>query len=142
MKNFPRGSKIFDHTADIGLEIWGDSFDAVFEEAAKALFGLMVDLKQVAPRESVAIELEAETGEELFIKWLKELLFIFDTKHLLLSQFQIEDLTFNRLKARISGEPLNKSKHRLGREVKAVTRHMFEFAKSPSGFRAKIILDI
>ncbi len=138
----PRGFKWFDHTADIGIEVWGDSFEAIFEEAARALFSLITDLDSVEPKETVLVELKAQSGEELFLVWLKELLFIFETKQLLLSKFQISHLAFNRLQAKVTGERLNHSKHQLGHEVKAVTRHLFEFKKTASGFFAKVIVDI
>ncbi|MBI4387748.1 MAG: archease [Candidatus Omnitrophica bacterium] len=137
-----RGFKTFDHTADIGLEIWGDTFEAIYEESAKGLFSLMAKLSQVEPHETRTIELKEESGEELLMVWLKELLFIFDTEHLLLSQFQVVDITFNHLTAKVSGEKLDSAKHQLGREVKAVTRHLFEFKKTSSGFSARVILDI
>ncbi len=137
-----RGHKTFDHTADVGIEAWGESFEAVFEEAAKALFGLMVDLTNVQAKETLKINLAAENGEELLLKWLKELLYLFDTKHLLLSEFKITRLDFKSLQAEAKGEQLNSSKHDLGREVKAVTHHQFEFKKTSSGFNARFIVDI
>ncbi len=140
--NQTRGFKTFDHTADIGLEVWGDTFEAIFEEAAKGLFSLMAELSQVKIREVHTIELKAESGEELFMAWLKELLFIFDTKHILFSQFQVTNLTFNHLTAKVSGEKLDPKKHQLGKEAKAITRHQFEFKKTADGFRARVIIDI
>ncbi len=136
-----RGYETFDHTADIGIRSWGSEFTEVFEEAAKALFSVIVDLETVTSNTSIHLKLEAESGEELFLKWLKELLFIFETKHLLFNQFKVE-LAGGKLTAEISGEPLNNSKHKLGREVKAITLHQFKLAKEKSRYFAEVILDI
>ena len=84
-----RGHETFDHTADIGIRAWGSEFSQVFEEAAKALFSVMVDLKTVSPRQKLKIELTKDSGEELFLSWLKELLFIFESRRLLLCEFKI-----------------------------------------------------
>ncbi len=136
-----RGFETFEHTADIGIRAWGCQFSEVFEEAGKALFSVMVDLETVTPSQTLSLELASESGEELFLKWLKELLFIFETKHLVFSQFKVE-LSGGNLKAEISGEALNHSKHKLGREVKAITLHQFKLVKEKSRYLAEVILDI
>ncbi|OGW84935.1 MAG: hypothetical protein A3C35_05510 [Omnitrophica bacterium RIFCSPHIGHO2_02_FULL_46_11] len=137
-----RGYETFEHTADIGIRAWGSEFSEVFEEAAKALFNVMVDLNTVSVREHLTLELTAESGEELFLKWLKELLFIFDTKHLLLSEFKIRDLGPQTLQAQVGGEPLDNAKHELGREVKAITLHQFKLIQEQSRYFTEVILDI
>ncbi len=135
------GFETFDHTADIGIRAWGNEFHEVFEEAAKALFSVIVDLDSVKPSQTFPLELNAENGEELFLKWLKELLFIFETKHLLLKEFKV-DLAANQLKATLSGEKLDNQKHVLGREVKAVTLHQFKLTHEKARYLAEVILDI
>ena len=137
-----RGHETFEHTADIGIRAWGNEFSEVFEEAAKALFSVIVDLNTVSVRQRLNLELTAESGEELFLKWLKELLFIFDTKHLLLSGFKIHQLTPQKLQAQVGGEFLDNAKHALGREVKAITLHQFKLVKEKSRYLAEVILDI
>lgn len=136
-----RGHETFDHTADIGIRAWGNEFSDVFEEAAEALFSIIVDLKSVTPSQTLHLELSAENGEELFIKWLKELLFIFETKHLIFKEFKVS-LETTKLKAELSGEPLNNSKHILGREVKAITLHQFKLIQDKARYSAEVILDI
>ena len=136
-----RGFETFDHTADIGIRAWGNEFSEVFEEAAKALFSVIADLETVTPRQTLSFQLESENGEDLFLKWLKELLFIFETKHLLMKQFKV-DLSPGKLKAEVMGEILNNQKHVLGREVKAITHHQFKLAKEKARYFAEVILDI
>ena len=136
------GCNSFEHTADIGIRAWGAEFSEVFEEAGKALFSVMAELDSVSPKERLKVELAADSGEELFLKWLKELLFIFDTKRLLLCEFRVLDLRSTRLAAEMAGEKLDNSKHKLGREVKAVTRHQFKLAREKARYLAEVILDI
>ena len=136
-----RGHETFDHTADIGIRAWGNEFSEVFEESAKALFSVIVDLDSVKPDQTIHLELTAESGEALFLKWLKELLFLFETKHILLKEFKV-DLIANQLKAKVAGEKLDNKKHSLGREVKAVTLHQFKLAHEKARYLAEVILDI
>lgn len=137
-----RGYETFEHTADIGIRAWGREFAEVFEESGKALFSVMCELDTVAPNQSCAMELTADSGEELFLKWLKELLFLFDTRRLIFSEFHVKKLTPTSLRAEIKGEVLNNRKHRLGREVKAITRHQFNMVKDQARYVAEVILDI
>ena len=164
-----RGFETFEHTADIGIRAWGSEFSELFEEAAKALFDVMVDLKTVTPSQKLKVELklplthtpfakegraglnlpysvkgrgESEGFEELFLAWLQELLFISDTKHLMLSEFKVLELTPDRLKAEVSGETANAGKHVLKHEVKAVTRHQFKLVQKGPRYFAEAILDI
>ena len=137
-----RGYEIFEHTADLGIRAWGDNFSDVLEEAARALFSVIVELDTVSPNKKLRIELAANSGEELFLAWLKELLFIFDTQHVFLSEFKIIDLNPTSLTAEVRGEAINNAKHALGREVKAITQHQFKLVSGPSRYLAEVILDI
>ena len=137
-----RGYETFEHTADIGIRAWGSQFSDVFEEAAKALFSVLVDLKTVSARQKLQIKLSGESGEELFLKWLKELLFIFDAKHLFLSEFKILNLNSGELLAEVAGEPVDPKKHILGKEVKAITRHQFKLIQDKARYLTEVILDI
>ena len=136
------GYETFEHTADIGIRAWGSDVAQVFEEAAKALFSVIVDLGAVVSRQKLKIELTAESTEELFFKWLKELLFISETRHIFLSKFKVLDLSPEKLVAEVQGEPINSQKHILGREVKAITRHQFKLVHDKSRYLAEVILDI
>ena len=78
----------------------------------------------------------------MFLTWLKELLFIFETQHLVLSEFKIQSLTSKTLVAEVGGEQLDPTKHALGREVKAVTMHQFKFGRDQDRYLAEVILDI
>jgi SHS2 domain-containing protein len=137
----PRGYETFEHTADIGIRAWAGELTGLFEEAGKALFSVIAELDNVVPAQKISVELQAESEEELFLKWLKELLFIFDTERFLLSRFKVDEAR-KRLRAQASGELLNPFKHRLFREVKAITRHQFKLIREPSRFLAEVILDI
>ena len=136
------GFETFDHTADIGIRAWGNELAQVFEEAARALFSVMAELNTISVRQKLKLRLHAESDEELFLAWLKELLFIFETKHLLFSDFKVLDLKSGTLVAEVGGELIDPTKHLLGREVKAVTLHQFRLARDKARYFAEVILDI
>ena len=79
--------EILDHTADIGLIVYGDDLKALFENAGEAFFRLVTDLKKVRQKEDRKIELKGESLERLMVDWLNELHYLHDVENLLFKKF-------------------------------------------------------
>ena len=134
--------EVFDHTADIGLRIRAPDRASLFAEAAQALFSLVVvNLGTVHAIEKRDYELAGEQDEYLLFDWLSELLYTFETEHLLLSEFQVE-LGPEGLRAACRGERVDRSRHELDHEVKAITYHGLRVEPSGEGWLAEVIVDI
>ena len=132
----------FDHTADLGLRIRAPDLDALFAEAGRALFSVIVeDLDTVEPRQERRIELAGDDREFLLFDWLKELLYHFDSQHVLFSRFQVH-VGDTGLTATAWGEPLDSSRHQLLHEVKAITYHGLTVEHTAQGWLAEVIVDI
>src|SRR5688572_18574419 len=115
--------EVFEHTADLGLRVRAVDLDTLFVEAAQALFeAIVTDLATVQPSQRVDIAVEGDDREYLLFDWLKELLYHFDAEHLLLGKFDVR-VEGNRLTATCWGEPLDRARHQLEHEVKAITYH-------------------
>jgi SHS2 domain-containing protein len=134
----------FDHTADVGLRILGDDLDDLFRSAAIGLFDYIVTNRdQVRDLEREPIDLQADEPDELLVAWLSELIFLVETRHRLYSRFDIQVAEDGRsLTGEIGGEPIDRNRHVLDHEVKAVTRHALKFERAGSGWAAELILDI
>ena len=143
----PRGSigamhEFFEHAADLGLRIRAADLDALFAEAGVALFSAIVeDLSTVRPTQRVDIQLAGDDREFLLFDWLKEILYRFDAEHLLFSRFEVH-VQADGLTGAAWGEPLDRSRHELAHEVKAITYHGLRLEKTPDGWLAEIIVDI
>jgi SHS2 domain-containing protein len=132
----------FEHTADLGLRVRAPDLNALFAEAAEALFVVIVDdLASVQTTNSVEIELTGDDREYLLFDWLKELLYRFDAEHLLFSRFEVQ-VTETGLTATARGEPLDRARHSLAHEVKAITYHGLRVEKTADGWLAEVIVDI
>ena len=132
----------FDHTADLGLRVRAADLDTLFAEAAEALFATIVeDLAAVQLVRAVEVRLQAEDREYLLFDWLKELLYQFDAEHLLFRRFEVR-VTADGLEGRAWGEPLDRARHELGHEVKAITYHGLRVEQTPDGWMAEVIVDI
>ncbi len=113
----------FEHTADLGLRIRAADLDTLFAEAAQGLFSILVeDLATVRPTQAVAVRLQGEERDLLLFDWLKELLYHFDAEHLLFGKFEVK-VRPDGLTATAWGEPLDRDRHALEHEVKAITYH-------------------
>ena len=134
--------ELFDHTADVGLRVMAPDLARVFSEAAEGLFSVIVEeIPQGVSSRRLDFRLEAESVEFLLVDWLSELLYVFDTKHLLLDAFEV-DLRGTSLRATALARPLDEKRDRLLHEVKAVTYHGLRVEATEGGWLAELILDI
>jgi SHS2 domain-containing protein len=134
--------EVFEHTADLGLRIRAADLDSLFAEAGAALFETIVeDLKTVRPEKHVQVSLAGAQGDYLLFDWLKELLYHFDAEHLLLGKFEVH-VTDKGLTGSAWGEPLDRSRHHLEHEVKAITYHGLRLERVGDAWLAEVIVDI
>jgi SHS2 domain-containing protein len=134
--------EVFDHTADLGLRIQAADLSGLFAEGARALSSVIVSNPDaVEPRDSLMLHVAGRDLEYLFVDWLDELLFLFESKRFLASEFETE-LDDTGLSATVRGEPCDPARHVLAHEVKAVTYHGLTVEQSSDGWRAEVILDI
>lgn len=132
----------FEHTADVGLRIRTSDLDSLFEEAARALFAVIVaNPETVRPVQQVAIELRGTRLDDLLFDWLAELLYLLDTRHMLFSQFEVH-IADNHLTATVHGEPIDAERHTLAQEVKAITYHALKVERTTDGWLAEVIVDL
>lgn len=131
-----------EHTADIGLYIYGRDLLELFQNAGEAFGDLISDIRSLKPQISLKIHLTAADREELLVRFLKELLFIFDARGLLFSSFRFEKMGENELVCEARGERFNPETHPFKTELKAVTYHQLKIEEQPDGLRASVIFDI
>ncbi|MEM3126544.1 MAG: archease [Candidatus Woesearchaeota archaeon] len=130
-------------TADVAYEVWGDSLNELFEQAAYAVTDCGVELSTVEEKEERNIEVEDEDIEHLLFDFLSELIFLKDAELFLPKKVIVNiDEKNHKLQAIIKGEAIDQQKHKLKTDVKAMTYHMFKLEKMDKGYKATFILDI
>ena len=134
--------EIIDHTADVGLVVYGSTRKEVFINAAIGMFSLIVDSGKVSGTQQQEISLDADDYEELLVAWLNELLYLFDAENLIFSQFEISRLNSDSLTAIAYGEKIDLSRHEIKTQIKAATYHQLKLKTEDEGFSAQIILDV
>ncbi len=133
--------------ADAAFEAWGSTLEELFRDAAEAAFEVMVDTRTIKPLFTKEIVLENEDADRLLIDWLSELVFLKDSESLLFSVFEVSirknDVNdVYVLKANVKGEKIDRERHSLRSDVKAVTYHMLEVKRTGDKWTARVVLDI
>ena len=132
----------FDHTADLGIRIFGRSYEEVMTNAAYALFDLLTDLDRVQEAFAYSICVEAADPGELLVCWLSELLFLFESQGTLFKRFQFSHLSQRSLQAVAHGEIFTPSRHEFKTEIKAVTYHQAVVRENDGRWEGRVIFDI
>ncbi|MBU7028810.1 MAG: archease [Theionarchaea archaeon] len=137
--------EFLDHEADIGIRGWGKTIEEAFENGAKAMFSVMVNLEGVELKEEIHVGVTAEDLDLLFIEWLNELLAQRDISEMIFSEFtaQISDKNGEiTLSGTAQGELLNSEKHEIRTEVKAATYFGLKSGKEKGLHYFQCVLDI
>ncbi len=132
--------------ADVAFEIFGKNENDLFENAALAIAEQTSDIKAIAGKQSKKIELTSETLETLLFDFLSELLYLKDVHGMIFNTSKVsitrkKDISYS-LSATITGDAINRTKHILKSDIKAITYHMFKIEKTPKGWVAFVVVDI
>lgn len=137
--------RLFEHTADVGLEVEAGSVNELFEEAARGFFSLAVeDASCIQTKREVNISLSSENFESLLVDWLSDLIFRLDAEKLLLKDFRVDIRKSDAisLEAKAWGETVDLEHHELRKDIKAVTYHDLKLEQTPKGWSARVLFDI
>ena len=91
---------------------------------------------------SRVVEISAADIEQLLVKWLAEVLYLYDGQRFVGKEFTIEEMTPHRLKATVRGEQFSVTKHRTKMDVKAITYHQLIVRQDKDGGLVRVFLDI
>ncbi len=147
--SWPRGKKemadfeLIEHTADIGVRVYGKDLPELFRNSAIALFSLITDFKP-QPKKEQRIKLHTQTWEDLLVTWLNELVSNFFTREFLPHSYKIiiHENKEKELDAIVKGEDFSPYKKKINLEVKAATYHNLKIERDERGVKAEIIFDV
>ena len=142
MNSTPLAYQIIDHTADLGIIVKGPDAKNLFIRAARAMTDLMVkgDISKKTVIKDVS--LQGEDFPDLMVKWLGEILYLFNGEKLLMHSIKIKSISPVTLRSTLTLSSFEPEHHQVKREIKAVTYHQISVDKTEDGWQAKIIFDI
>ena len=136
------GFRVLEHPSDLGIEARGGTLAEAFEQAGAGLSSVICDLSSVTPAEERAVALSAADVHQLLVRWLSEILFLFDARHWVAGAFAINEISSSGLKATLRGEPLSRERHRPRLDVKAVTYHQLSVRQEAGESVLTVFFDI
>ena len=136
-----------DHPADLLLEIWGKDLPALFENALFALYDQLAELEGFEAERKETIAVKAPTPEEALRSLLSEALYRFAAEGFVAARAKIGVETTPagaiEVTAELHGETVDRQRHTLLTEVKAVTYHRLSVEAQPDGgWQATVLFDV
>ena len=139
----PKLRKIFEHTADAGIEVEDKNLSEAFQEVSLAFTEIITGGNLPKSESSYIIDLEGNNLDNLLIRYISHLIFLFDTENFIVGSTNLEFFVDKKkkLKGKIYGEFYDESKHGYGVEIKAISYHMLHVSEGPPS-KIKLILDL
>lgn len=132
--------EIFEHTADIGIKVFGNTFNEIYNNSVESFADLMVDTTGLVTEKSRNVSLDSKSPDTLLVDLLSLILYNFEAENIL---FLRSELEYDSKETRITGtlygaEVPDDIDYR--NVIKAVTYHGLEC--SPEKGYAKVVFDI
>lgn len=136
--------KLIPHTSDLGVEIYGKTIEELFLNGLYCVTDNITDIKKIKEVLEKEINIEGEDLEDLFMNFLRELIFIFSTQYFLAKNIKNLNIEkdYKKLAGILVGEIFNKEKHPIKIELKTPTYHLFSIKKEGDIYKATVIFDV
>ena len=128
MKNI----EIFEHTADVGIRLSRSTREELFQDAALAMFHIIAPENAFRSRIKYSVTVDGADDEELMVNWLSDLNYYFQTEQYVPVEIKL-DMIQDKLNADIKGDIVNRNKHNIETEIKAVTYHNLQVIETKEG---------
>ncbi|WMT51157.1 MAG: archease [Ferroplasma sp.] len=129
---------ILDHTADLKVKIYGNSYTAIFQNSVITISDLIVDRKLLRPDFNKTIEIEKNTPDNILVNLLNDILFYMEYENVIYFSSKL-DFTENRLQGGIFGSSIpDNAEYR--NVIKAAT--YYDLKVNPEHGFAIVVFDI
>lgn len=135
------GWRTFDHTGDLGLEVWAASPERLHALAAIALSAQMVEPPSTAATLEATLALAGTDAADLLVHWLNSSLVEAEVRGAAWTAAEVM-LSPGALTGTLSGVSRDRARQVFLREVKAVSHHALELDLTPGRCRVRLILDL
>lgn len=133
-------------TADIGLDVEGDSLAELFISAAEGMFAIILGVCEAREGENILpVSITASTREEALVDWLSELIFRFDADKIIPTAYRIRVITGGdavHFAGEIDWRPFRAGEEEAAHDVKAVTWYKLQIQEEHGTFRCHIVFDL
>jgi SHS2 domain-containing protein len=136
------GYRPFDHTGDLGLEIWADTPERLYALAAEAVLAQVAEALPGPTEVHRTLELEGDDPGELLIHWLNTALLEAERQRVVWIRASVRALDAWHLSAALEGQRLDPRRQVMLREVKAVSHHELVLDLERRPCTCRLVLDL
>jgi len=133
---------MLNHTADLGIMVCGKDVKNLFENTALAMMQTVVNIGAAEKTTTTRISLDGQDLAELLVRWLGEILYLFEGEKEVVTVARISSISPTHLDATLDSIPFDPALHEILCEIKAVTYHQIEVAKKDDHWEAKVFFDV
>jgi len=143
-----KGFTNVEHLSDTGIEFYGDSLEKLFENAARGMFSIIINIDSVTLRDKIKISLtnDSDDLEDLLILWLERLIYYFETESTVFAGFEVKKIKRcgqgYKMDAEIMGEKFDSGRHEIKIGIKAPTYHQLAVKNMGQKWWGRVIFDI
>jgi len=133
------GYELLAHTADIKVALRAPDLAGLYQAAADMVREVLVGSSAVAEEVLLVIPPEGAAPSEAFFRFVRELFYLYDVERFLPSR------VVGLSPPTVAGEAFDPERHVPQRQVKAVTRHQYDFRGGRGGrggYTAEMVLDL
>jgi len=133
--------KFLDHATDAFIEVTASNLEEAFTLAGNAVIETTLEPNTVQEKEEKPIKVTGKDLDYLLFNWIEALVYLLITEGFAARtiKLKIEKKSEYTLDAKVSGEPINLSKHHFKVEIKAPTFHEMKIEKNGQVFMRFLI---
>lgn len=137
--------EFIEHTADVGVKVYGKTLPELFENAAYAMYNIICEkFHNVSSIYTYKNQLEDYELESLLVSYLNDLIYQTFVNKVIFSKFKVEIEKQEKffIQYQCIGEKYKKETHGTLHEIKSATFHNLSIRKTKKFYKATIIFDI
>jgi SHS2 domain-containing protein len=134
--------EIQEHAGDVALHVSGGDLAELAAHAAAGLGAVITDPGRLSGGEQRLLELDAQSPEDLLVRLLNELIYLFDTQGFVCTRLAVATATGRRLEAVARGGHFDPARNEVRNVVKAATYHNLAVTRAAGRLHARIVLDL
>ena len=134
--------RTFDHTGDLGLEVWAETPERLYALAAEALLAQVAVAGDGEPEIRRELRLDGHDAADLLVHWLNTALLESELERAIWTRASISLLTPRSLVGVLAGPRRDSQRQVFLREIKAVSHHHLTLSLSPPDCHCRLVLDI
>ena len=127
-----------EHTGEVRVRIEAPALPELFDEAGRTLAELMGSASPGPDDPTELVTVEANDLDALLVAWLDELIFRAETSGRIYNDVRVREIGPRGLTAEIRGGRPFETRT----AVKAATLHGLRISTGPSGYMARVVLDV